>query len=176
MGVIFLAFSAVLSGASGWKSIQEFGKLQIEWLKQHTSFTHGIPHRHTIARILKAIVAESLLEALLNWVNERRSQEGKPIIAMDGKILRGADQNEAKTAAHLVTSYSAPKDNIESQQKFQQVTKRFLASRTKNVGNNPLQPRFPCVPQSTLALIEYLTLIQSVPRLFRTGKCFSSAP
>ncbi|CBJ81263.1 hypothetical protein XBJ1_2137 [Xenorhabdus bovienii SS-2004] len=34
MDVIFLAFSAVLCGASGWKSIQEFGELQIEWLKE----------------------------------------------------------------------------------------------------------------------------------------------
>uniref|UniRef100_UPI00139231D0 transposase family protein n=1 Tax=Serratia microhaemolytica TaxID=2675110 RepID=UPI00139231D0 len=30
--VIFLVFSAVLSGASGWKSIQEFGELQLGWL------------------------------------------------------------------------------------------------------------------------------------------------
>ncbi|WP_448511373.1 transposase family protein, partial [Photorhabdus sp. MH8.4] len=41
MDVIFLAFSAVLCGASGWKSIQEFGELQSEWLKQYTHFTHG---------------------------------------------------------------------------------------------------------------------------------------
>ncbi|WP_198672855.1 transposase family protein, partial [Photorhabdus sp. CRCIA-P01] len=33
MDVIFLAFSAVLCGASGWKSIQEFGEIQFEWLK-----------------------------------------------------------------------------------------------------------------------------------------------
>ncbi|AOM39338.1 transposase [Xenorhabdus hominickii] len=62
MDVIFLAFSAVLCGASGWKSIQEFGELQIEWLKQHIPFTHGIPRCHCIANIIKIIEQDALIE------------------------------------------------------------------------------------------------------------------
>ncbi len=34
MDVIFLVFAAVLSGASGWKSIQGFEELQFKWLQQ----------------------------------------------------------------------------------------------------------------------------------------------
>ena len=32
--VVFLTLSAVLSGADGWKSILEFGELQLDWLRQ----------------------------------------------------------------------------------------------------------------------------------------------
>ncbi|MDE9570815.1 ISAs1 family transposase [Xenorhabdus bovienii] len=109
--VIFLVISAILAGAEGWQDIQTYGDAKKEWLKTYRPFSNGIPRRHTIARILKAIVAESLLEALLNC----RSQEGKPIIAMDGKILRGAYRNEAKTAAHLVTAYDTQNGLVLSQ-------------------------------------------------------------
>ena len=52
--VIFLTLSAVLSGATGWKSIQDFGETQLEWLRQHRDFESGIPKRHCIANIIKA--------------------------------------------------------------------------------------------------------------------------
>ncbi len=65
----------------------------------------GIPCRHTIARILRTIVLESLLEALLNWVNEQREQAGKPLIAFDGKVLRRAYRHDAKNAFQVVTAY-----------------------------------------------------------------------
>ncbi|MDE1485369.1 transposase [Xenorhabdus bovienii] len=42
-------------------------------------------------------------------------QEGKPIIAMDGKTLRGAYRNEAKTAVHLATAYDTQNGLVLSQ-------------------------------------------------------------
>lgn len=99
--VIFLVFAAVLSGASGWKSIQEFGEAQFEWLKQHTDFTHGIPRRHCIANIIKAIDREVLVEALYAWINHRRLREGKSIIAIDGKTMRGTCKGSLHEALHV---------------------------------------------------------------------------
>ena len=54
--VLFLTLSAVLSGADGWKSIQEFGELQLDWLRQHRPFENGIPKRHCITNIIRALV------------------------------------------------------------------------------------------------------------------------
>jgi hypothetical protein len=65
---------------SGWQDIELFGKDKLDWLRQYRAFEHGIPHRHTIARILRSIVAESLLEALALWINEQRTSQNKPII------------------------------------------------------------------------------------------------
>ncbi|MBO1273711.1 ISAs1 family transposase, partial [Shewanella sp. 4t3-1-2LB] len=86
------------------------------WLQKFRPFNHGIPRRHTIARILRTVVVESLLEALLNWVNEQRTYTGKPIIAFDGKVLRGAYRNDSKTALQLVTAYDTENGLVLSQQ------------------------------------------------------------
>ncbi|MDB6375133.1 ISAs1-like element ISPlu18 family transposase [Photorhabdus bodei] len=105
MDVIFLAFSAVLCGASGWKSIQEFGELQSEWLKQYTHFTHGIPRRHCIANIIKMIEQDALVEAFYAWINQRRVRAGKSFIAIDGKTLRGTCKGTLFEALHVVSAY-----------------------------------------------------------------------
>lgn len=103
--VMFLVISAIMAGAEGWRDIETYGDSKEAWLRQYRLFKHGIPRRHTIARILRSVVAESLLEALLNWVNERRAHLGKPIIALDGKVLRGAYRGDVKKALQLVTAY-----------------------------------------------------------------------
>jgi len=113
--VMFLVISAIMAGAEGWRDIQTYGDAKEDWLRQHRPFAHGIPRRHTIARILRSIVAESLLKALLNWVNERRSHCGKPIIAFDGKVLRNAYRRDARQALQLVTAYDTENGLVLSQ-------------------------------------------------------------
>ncbi|WP_347362047.1 ISAs1 family transposase, partial [Vibrio vulnificus] len=70
--VMFLVISAIASGCEDWQDIEFFGEEKLDWLRKHRPFEHGIPRRHTIARILRSVVAESLLEALALWINEQR--------------------------------------------------------------------------------------------------------
>ncbi|PHI36190.1 ISAs1 family transposase [Pseudoalteromonas sp. GCY] len=114
--VIFLVISAIMAGAEGWQDIQLHGESKEDWLRQYRPFKNGIPKRHTIARILKSVVAESLLEALLNWVNEQRQTAGKPVIALDGKVLRGSYRGDKKAALQLVTAYDTESGLVLSQQ------------------------------------------------------------
>ena len=102
-----------MAGAEGWQDIQLYGESKEDWLRQYRPFKNGIPKRHTIARILKSVVAESLLEALLNWVNEQQQTTGKPVIALDGKVLRGSYRG-GKTSidtSYYVSSMS-PKNKV----------------------------------------------------------------
>ncbi|ENM3733791.1 ISAs1 family transposase [Vibrio cholerae] len=117
--VMFLVLSAIMSGAEGWQDIQTYGDHKLPWLRKFRPFEHGIPRRHTIARILRTVVAESLLEALLNWVNEQRTSIGKPVIAFDGKVLRGSYRNDSKTALQLVTAYDTENGLVLSQKPTQ---------------------------------------------------------
>ncbi|KZN53205.1 ISAs1 family transposase, partial [Pseudoalteromonas luteoviolacea] len=120
--IIFLVVSAIIAGAEGWQDIETYGDAKKDWLTKYRPFKHGIPRRHTIARILKSVIAESLLEALLNWLNEHREINNKPIIAFDGKVLRGAYRNDKKTALQLVTAYDTENGLVLSQ----------LATKNKN--------------------------------------------
>ncbi len=103
--VIFLTLSAVLSGATGWKFIQEFGDSQLTWLRLHREFEHGIPRRHCIANIIKALDTDVLLQAVFGWINERREHEGKKVIALDGKTMRGAWRKDCSQALHVVSAF-----------------------------------------------------------------------
>jgi predicted transposase YbfD/YdcC len=113
--VIFLVISAILAGAEGWQDIETYGVHKKDWLTRYRPFEHGIPSRHTIARILRSIVAESLLESLFNWANEQRSNNGKPLIALDGKVLRGSYRNNPQEALQLVTAYDTESGLVLSQ-------------------------------------------------------------
>lgn len=113
--VMFLVISAIASGCEGWQDIEFFGEEKLDWLRKYRPFEHGIPRRHTIARILRSVVAESLLEALALWINEQRTTQNKPIIAFDGKVLRGSYRNDRKTALQLVTAYDTERGLVLSQ-------------------------------------------------------------
>lgn len=114
--MIFLVISAIASGSEGWQDIELYGEEKLDWLRKYRPFEHGIPRRHTIARILRSVVAESLLEALALWINEQRTSQNKPIIAFDGKVLRGSYRNDKKTALQLVTAYDTERGLVLSQQ------------------------------------------------------------
>ncbi|WP_342221139.1 ISAs1 family transposase [Candidatus Fukatsuia endosymbiont of Tuberolachnus salignus] len=103
--VIFLVFAAVLSGASGWKSIQDFGEAQLDWLKKYGTYQSGIPRRRCIANIINALKTYLLVQTLLSWINERRERAGRTLIALDGKTLRRTWSEEICTALHTVSAY-----------------------------------------------------------------------
>ena len=113
--VMFLIITAISSGCEGWQDIEIYGDEKLSWLRQCRAFKHGIPRRHTIARILRSVVAESLLDALALWLNEQRQSLNKPIIAFDGKVLRGSYRNDRKTALQLVTAYDTERGLVLSQ-------------------------------------------------------------
>jgi hypothetical protein len=49
--------------------------------------------------------SELLLQAIFGWINEQRQTEGKTVIALDGKTLRGAWSEDAKNALHVVSAF-----------------------------------------------------------------------
>lgn len=75
----------------------------------YSSTTHDCSH------LALCCCAESLLEALALWINEQRANQTKPVIAFDGKVLRGAYRNNKKTALQLVTAYDTERGLVLSQ-------------------------------------------------------------
>ena len=111
---IFLVISAITSGCEGWQDIEYYGEEKLDWLRKYRPFVHGIPRRHTIARILRSVVAETLLEALSLWINEQRTSQNRSIIAFDGKVLRGSYRNDKKTALQYTATTCKMSDDSNS--------------------------------------------------------------
>ncbi len=117
--IMFLVLNGVISGAEGWSDIEDFGHQKLDWLRQFRPFENGIPTRHSIARIIRSVKIEQLSVALYSWVNEQREQQDKPLIAIDGKTIRGAvNRNDKDKTLHLVSAF----DTQEGLVLFQQAT------------------------------------------------------
>ncbi|QQQ65481.1 hypothetical protein JJQ94_02345 [Pseudoalteromonas sp. GCY] len=63
-----------------------------------------MPTRHSIARILKTVEADSLTFILFSWVNQQHSHSSDPIISFDGKTLHGASKKR-KNNLHVVSAF-----------------------------------------------------------------------
>ncbi|MDP0174326.1 ISAs1 family transposase, partial [Glaesserella parasuis] len=105
------------SGANSWTEIKLFGELHLDWLRKYRPFECGIPVDDTIARVIKRIEPQAFNEVFLNFINEIRTQQGREVIAIDGKTLRHSFNPETQSALHSVTVWSQSRGLILSQKK-----------------------------------------------------------
>jgi predicted transposase YbfD/YdcC len=101
--IIFLTIAAILCGAKGWKAINIFGEAQLDWLKEYRDFSHGIPTRHSIGRIIRGLKADSLVSCIINFANAIRESDTKEHISFDGKVVCGSKHGEID-ALQLMTA------------------------------------------------------------------------
>jgi predicted transposase YbfD/YdcC len=110
-GLVFLlaaSLIAVLAGATNFRQISDqiadlpqslLAKLGAKWCYFRGAF--GWPSERTIRRVLENIDADELDRAVGAWLykNARGDSEGGLMLAIDGKVLRGAwtDENETFT-------------------------------------------------------------------------------
>ena len=80
--VSFLLISALISGSKTWSDIHIFGETRLNSLRKCLPFEHGIPTQQNIARIVRTMVPESLMAALVSWVNAVREESLFPHIAL----------------------------------------------------------------------------------------------
>jgi hypothetical protein len=103
--VTFLVISAIVCGQKGWSDIQDFGEGNLPWLRQYLPYKSGVPTRHNIAKIVRAIVPATLLGALVDWANVRRTTDGQPLIAVDGKDIRGVERSGKANPLSMVSAF-----------------------------------------------------------------------
>ncbi len=110
--ILFLVVTAVIAGAEGPADIEEFGIDQEDWITQFVELPSGIPSHDTIGRVLSLIKPEELQTALLEWINQLRSQyadqDGPVLVQIDGKTVRGSYTNSEKSdALHIVSAWAS---------------------------------------------------------------------
>lgn len=101
----FLLINALVSGSKTWADIHIFGETRLDSLRQYLPYEHGIPTQQNIARIVRAMVPESLMAALVSWVNEVREESQFPHIAIDGKDVRGVAKYSGSTPLSMVSAF-----------------------------------------------------------------------
>ncbi|AOH83512.1 hypothetical protein AWL63_05555 [Sphingomonas panacis] len=111
--ILLIAFAALLCGAETCVDIAEFGEAKRDCLGQFLKLDHGTPSHDTFSRVFRTLDPPSFEQAFQRFVSafaatlERQGIAG-PIIAIDGKSLRGAVDSARRTMPlHLVSAWAA---------------------------------------------------------------------
>jgi predicted transposase YbfD/YdcC len=105
--VLLLAVGAVLAGARSYAAIAQWARCA----EQAAAVCGSTPHATTFGRVLAAVDPAALQRALTGWVLTRRAArrrrhahdaqprgEGRTVLAVDGKTLRGAREEHGQQA------------------------------------------------------------------------------
>ncbi len=107
MDILLLAICAVISDATGWEDIEDFGKSKLRWLRQYRPFESGIPRHDTIARVIYRLKPSELENAFRTWITSLIDVTGCDIIAVDGKTARRSFRTRDRAnPLHAVSAWS----------------------------------------------------------------------
>jgi len=111
--ILLIAFAALLCGAETCVDIAEFGEAKRDLLGQFLALDHGTPSHDTFSRVFRLLDPPAFEKAFYRFTSafaatlEHQGMAG-PIIAIDGKSLRGAVDVARRTMPlHLVTAWAA---------------------------------------------------------------------
>jgi predicted transposase YbfD/YdcC len=126
--IIVVAICAVICGAEGWTDIENFGNRKLPWLKTFLELPNGIPSHDTFGRVFSLIDAQQFQLAFLEWVWAVNDIVQGQIINIDGKCLRGSDdQRLGKRAIYMVSAWAAENELVLGQRKVDEKSNEITA-------------------------------------------------
>jgi predicted transposase YbfD/YdcC len=118
LSIITIAICAVICGADGWTSVEQFGNAKFEWFTTFLELPHGIPSHDTFGRVFARLEPEAFQRCFLNWVQAVNVVTGGQVLAVDGKRLRHSyDTWSSKAAIHMVSVWASDNHLVLGQRK-----------------------------------------------------------
>lgn len=106
--ILFLAISAVVSGADSWTMIHEFGKSKLTWLQKFYAYEKGIPSHDVIGKLFAKLEHDEFSKSFTEWINSISSYTEGEVVAFDGKTIRKSNnKNKFQKAFHVVSAYAS---------------------------------------------------------------------
>jgi len=108
LDIIILSILTVLSGAESYDSIELFGKMNIDFLKQFLRLKNGIPSHDTINRVFQVLNPSQFERHFISWVQGLKDDGTlERVISIDGKTIRGSkDSFHNRSPLHSVHAWS----------------------------------------------------------------------
>lgn len=128
MDIIAIAICAVICGAEGWVDIENFGNSKFSWLKTFLELPNGIPSHDTFGRVFSMLDAQEFQRAFYEWVWAVNDLIQGQIINIDGKCLRGSDdQRLGKRAIYMVSAWAEENEIVLGQRKVDEKSNEITA-------------------------------------------------
>jgi predicted transposase YbfD/YdcC len=94
--VLVIAICTLLCAGETFNDMEDFGRAKQDWFKTFLSLRNGIPSHDTFNRVFAALDPKGFLECFLRWTQSVRQAVPQEIVALDGKALRRAlDQDQS---------------------------------------------------------------------------------
>jgi predicted transposase YbfD/YdcC len=126
--IMAIAICAVICGAEGWTDIENFGKSKFSWLKTFLELPNGIPSHDTFGRVFSMLDAQQFQLAFWEWVCAVNDIVQGQVINIDGKCLRGSDdQKLGKRAIYMVSAWATENELVLGQRKVDEKSNEITA-------------------------------------------------
>jgi predicted transposase YbfD/YdcC len=126
--IMGIAICAVICGAEGWVDIENFGKSKEHWLRTFLELPNGIPSHDTFGRVFSMIDAQQFQRAFWEWVCAVNELIQGQVVNIDGKCLRGSDDEKlGKRAIYMVSAWAADNEIVLGQRKVDEKSNEITA-------------------------------------------------
>jgi predicted transposase YbfD/YdcC len=129
LDIIVVAMCAVICGADDWVDVEAWGNAKLDWLRQQgRPLPNGIPSHDTFGDVFSRLKPEQFETSFLGWVQAVMGASGEPVVAIDGKTLRGShDRGRGKSAIHLVSAWASANQLLLGQVKVNEQSNEITA-------------------------------------------------
>jgi hypothetical protein len=103
--ILVIAICTLLCGGETFNDLEDFGLAKEDWFKTFLSLRNGIPSHDTFNRLFAALDPKAFLDCFLRWTQRVRQAVPQEIVALDGKALRRA-VNQDQTLKYVVSAWA----------------------------------------------------------------------
>jgi len=104
--ILVIGVCCLICGGEGFTDMETFGKAHHKWLATFLELSGGIPSHDTFNRVFSAIKPDAFMRCFVQWTESLRAKLGCEIVAIDGKALRRA-RNQEGSIAYIVSAWAS---------------------------------------------------------------------
>ncbi len=102
---LFLTLCAVICGCEGWRDIERYGKLKLDFLRGFFPYPHGVPSDDTLRRFFRHLDPDKFRVCFTEWIQKLDLEENRHI-SIDGKVSRHTFDDDLNPL-HLVSAFAS---------------------------------------------------------------------
>src|SRR5882672_4217328 len=103
--LLVIAIGTLLCAGESFNDMEDFGYAKQDWFKTFLTLRNGIPSHDTFNRVFAALDPKAFLDCFLRWTQSLRQAVAQEIVALDGKALRRA-LNQDQSVKYVVSAWA----------------------------------------------------------------------